>query len=101
MLEDWGACLEVRLYEEALVHFCGGEARCLRRVPVILDEIELGSHAVAIHADGLCFLATAFTSDLDAQRTHIRRLLALTRLRAVHWINFNHTTVQLNTVQAS
>ncbi len=100
LVDDWGACLEVRLYEEALIHFCGGEAQCVRRVPIALDGVELGSHAAQFHAEGLCFLATAFTSEIDAQRSHIRRLLALTGQRAFQWINFNHTTVQLNTIEA-
>jgi GxxExxY protein len=99
LLKDWGAGLELKLYEEALMHFCGGEAQCVRRVPLMLDGVELGSHAFALHADGLCFLATAFTSDFEAQQTHISRLLALTCLRAVQWINFNHTTIQLRTIQ--
>jgi len=100
LFEDWGGCLEVRLYEEALIHFFGGEARCMRRVPIVLDGVELGSHVVQSHAQDLCFLVTAFTVEIDIQRNHIRRLLALTNLRAVQWINLNHTTVQLCTIQA-
>jgi GxxExxY protein len=101
LLEDWGACLQLRLYEEALIHFCGGEKDCLRRVPIVLEGVQLGSQAVQVHAEGLCFLATAFTSHIDVQRAHIGRLLSLTGLRAVQWINFNHTTVQLNTIQVA
>lgn len=100
LLEDWGACLEVRLYNEALIHFFGGEMKCTRRLPVRLDGMELGSHTAQSHADGLCFFLTAFTTGLTAQRSHIRRLQALTRLRAIQWINFNHTTVQLFTIQS-
>jgi GxxExxY protein len=99
LLEEWGGCLEARLYEEALIDFCGGETKCVRRVPVGLDEIELGSHAVNSHAEGLFFLVTAFTGALECQHGHIRRLLALTRLRAVQWFNLNHTTVQSQTIQ--
>ena len=99
LLRDWGACLEVRLYEEALVHFFGGEAHCVRRVPVVFDGVTLGSHVVQSHAEGLCFLITAFSKDVDAQRSHIKRLLVLTGLRSVQWINLNHTCVQLITIQ--
>lgn len=100
LMADWGAGLEFRLYEEALVHFCGGEAKCLRRVPVVRDGVELGSHTIQGHADGLFFLVTAFADGLDAQRSHIKRLLALTGQRAVQWINLNHTTVQFITIEA-
>lgn len=84
LLEDWGACLDYRLYEEALVHFCGGEAACLRRVPVIRAGVELGSHAVQCHGDRVFFLVTAFNSEINVQRGHIERLLGLTCLRGVH-----------------
>ena len=100
ILEDWGACLEVRLYEEALIHFCGGQTQCLRRVPIVLEGVELGTQVVQLHAEGLCFLATAFTTALEAQRLHIGRLLALTGLRAIQWINFNRNSLQLTTIQA-
>ena len=88
LLDDWGACLSVVLYEEALVHFFGGEAQCARRIPISLNGVELGSHPVLMHGDDLCFLATAFAAGVDGQRSHIKRLLSLTRLRAIQWINF-------------
>lgn len=98
-LDDWGGCLETRLYEEALIHFCGGAEKCACRIPVVFDGVELGSHAVNSHAAGLFFLVTAFTDAPEQQHSHIRRLLRLTRLRAVQWFNLNRTTVQLQTIQ--
>jgi GxxExxY protein len=98
LLADWGGGLDFRLYEEALVHFNGGEDRCVRRIPICLEGLELGSHAVNSHADGLFFLVTTFTESLEHQRRHIARLLALTPMRAVQWINLNHTTAQLQTI---
>lgn len=100
LVEDWGAGLEVKLYEEALVHFCGGEARCARRIPVALAGVELGSHPVLMHGEDVSFLATAFTAGIEGQRSHIKRLLALIRLRGIQWINFNHTIIQMQTMQA-
>lgn len=98
LIQDWGGCLETQLYEEALIYFCGGESKCRRRVPVMADAVELGTHLVTCHGDGFGFLVTAFTSGIDVQRSHIRRLLAITNLRAIQWINVNRTIVQLNTV---
>jgi GxxExxY protein len=97
---DWGACLSVALYEEALVHFFGGEPQCARRIPVSLHGISLGSHPVLLHGEDLCFLATAFTTGVEGQRSHIKRLLSLTQLRAIQWINVNHTSIEMRTVQA-
>ena len=95
---DWGGGLDWRLYEEALVHFCGGETRCQRRIPICLDGLELGNHMVNSHAEGLFFLVTTFAESLELQRNHISRLLALTRMRAAQWINLNRATAQLQTI---
>lgn len=98
---DWGAFLDSRLYEEALIHACGGEERCVARVPVVRDGIELGTHRIQSHGDGLCFIVTAFTSHADEHRRHIERLLRLIRLRGVQWINLNHATIQFVTIERS
>ena len=98
VLADWGAYLDSRLYEEALVHYCGGEERCASRVVVARDGIELGTHRIQSHAEGLFFIVTAFANGTDEQRRHIERLLRLTGLRGVQWINLSHATVQLITI---
>jgi hypothetical protein len=100
LVEDWGPCLAVELYEEALVHSFGGETKCLRRVPVVLNDVVLGSHAVLTHDDGFCFVTTAFTAGIEGQRSHLQRLLSLIQLRAIQWINFNHTIIEMRTIQA-
>ena len=94
LLEDWGGCLDCRLYEEALVHFCGVEAGCLRRVAISRSGVELGSHLVHCHGDDVFFLVTAFSGEISTQQAHIERLLALTNLRGVQWVNLNHLTAQ-------
>ncbi len=35
---------------------------------------------------------------MSAQESHLRRLLALTDLRAMQWINLNHTDIQFVTL---
>ena len=97
ILKDWGGFLDTRLYEEALIHFGGGEPAVLQRVPVARDGMELGTHAVHSHADGLCFLVTTFP-DSEAYRVHLQRLLVLTNLKAIQWFNLNRATIECVTV---
>ncbi len=99
MMSDWGGFLDSRLYEEALIHFSGGESQVVRRVPIFRDEHELGSHAVNQHAEDLSFVVTAF-SDARLQRPHYERLLRLTGLRGIQWFNLNHATVECVTLEA-
>lgn len=99
IIEDWGAYLDARLYEESLIHFCGGENQCVQRVPVARDGHELGTHRIQTHAEGMFFLVTALTQEAEQHEAHIRRLLQLTGLQAVQWINLNHNRVQFITVK--
>ena len=97
LVADWGTHLEVRLYEEALVFFCGGEAACVQRFPVIHDGHELGTHSLNAHTDGLAFMVTAFPEP-DGQCGHIQRLRELTGRRAIQWMNFSNRDIHLVTV---
>lgn len=97
LLQDWGSYLETNLYEEALIHFLGGEAKVMRRVPVVRDGFELGSHALNSHAAGLCFIVTCLTEPA-AHRPHLRRLLTLTGMEAIQWFNLNRGVVECVTI---
>ncbi len=96
---DWGSFLEYRLYSEALLHFCGGEAKCTKRVPVIRDGVTLGKHRVQCHADDMFFFVTALNRELAQYSIQLRRLLQLTGFKAAQWVNINHATVQFITVR--
>ena len=97
LMKDWGGFLDVRLYEEALVHFCGGEAQVLRRVPIRRDGIELGTHQMNLHESGLGFIVTSFQNSRD-QRSHFQRLVAQTEIRAVQWFNVHGGVVECTTL---
>lgn len=98
LLGDWGAFLEARLFEAGLVHFCGGEAPCVRRLPVSRDGLELGTHCLACHAAEAGFVVTAFTGEAVAHESQLRRLLQCLPLRGLQWINLNHSELQLVTL---
>lgn len=99
LLADWGAYLQLRLYEEALAWFLGGEERILRPVPLNRDGVALGNQALHQHADGVAFRLTATTEHRDRVEPHLRRFLAHTRLRAIQWLNFNHADIELTTLR--
>jgi hypothetical protein len=54
-----------------------------------------------MHAQTVCFMVTTFNSEIEAQKCHISRLLPLTGLRAMQWINLNRTAVKLVSIQAN
>ncbi len=98
VLHDLGAFLDTRLYEEVLVHMCGGAERSVLRVPVSRDGIVLGSHLFQSHAEGIGFIVTALTNGSEQYHRHISSLLRMTSLKAMQWINLCHASVQFVTV---
>jgi len=98
LLADWGAFLDFELYQQALTHFCGGESRVVQRLPLRRKGVALGTQRFHVHSPGLAFVVTAVTSQVEAMETHLRRLLTLTRLEALQWINLNHSDIQFVTI---
>jgi GxxExxY protein len=98
---DVGAFLDARLYEEALIHFSGGELQCLQRMPLRREGLFLGTHRLACHSPGLAFVVTSFSDGAAAHERHLRRLVNLTELRALHWFNFVHAQLEAVTLTKS
>lgn len=98
IVHDWGAFLDARPYEEALVWFCGGEPACLRRVELRRDGHSIGWHNAQQHGDGCCFVVSSTTKELPAYQSHLERLLRLTNLLGLQWINLCHDQIQFTTL---
>ena len=98
-INDWGAYLDCRLYDEALRHFMGGELACVRRVAVVREGNELGKHPMSFHADGLFFVVTALTTEIPQFESHLRRLMRFTASRGAQWVNLNHNRIQFITLK--
>jgi GxxExxY protein len=100
LLQDWGAFLEAGLYQEALIHFLGGVSNVERRVSLHRGGLDLGGQRMVIHAPGVAFRITAFTESQSYIESQLRRLLALTDLKAIQWINLNHSKIEFTTIKA-
>ena len=98
LLEDWGAFLDFTLYQEALIHFLGSANNVERQVSLHRDELDLGSQRMCVHAPGVAFRITAYTESQSYIESHLRRLLALTDLKAIQWINLNHAKIEFTTI---
>jgi GxxExxY protein len=99
LLADWGAFLEVPLYQEALTHFLGGPSLVIQPVPLARCRLALGTQRMHIHAHGVGFVLTAYTADLPAHESNLRKLLALTPLTALQWLNLDHATIRFTTLR--
>lgn len=95
----WGAFLDCHLYEEAVIHFLGGEAKVQQRVPLVRAGLDLGTQAVALLTDTIAFRVTALAPDArENYETQLRRFLGLTPLNTLHWVNLHHRELQMVTI---
>lgn len=99
LVRDWGAGLEIGLFDEALTHFLGGEQCVLVPVPVIGKKGHLHDQKMRMLAPDVAFRLTAFAERLDAFETHAKRLLQHTTLKAIHWANITHRHVTFTTIR--
>jgi GxxExxY protein len=99
LLGDWGSFLDFALYQEALIYFFGGANNVERRISLHSDNLELGGQRMLLHAAGLAFRITAFTEGQTQIEFHLRRLLSLTDLNAIQWINLNHSKIEFTTIK--
>ena len=98
LLQDWGAFLSASLYQEALIHLLGGESNIERRIGLHRDGLDLGGQRMFLHSPGIAFRVTGFTEGQSHLESHLRRLLALTELKSIQWINLNHAQIEFTTL---
>lgn len=102
LLHDWGTCLELSLYEEALTHFLGGEETVIRPVEAAWEGSQLGSQAMRFAADDVAFRLTALEDELARRRfaEDAGKFLAHLDVRALLWVNIGRHEVKLVTLEA-
>lgn len=98
-LKEWGAYLDPILYRDAITHFLGGADHVARQVPVRSGDTTIGTQEMRLLADEIAFSVTASIHHPEAVHEHQRRFLRHTPLRALHWINLNHKTIDLRTIE--
>jgi GxxExxY protein len=99
LANDWGAFLEVSLYREAVTHLLGGAEVVRKRVPVLSGDRCLGTQVMHLLDPETAFTFTAVTSNQAASESHQKRFLSHTRLKSLHWINFNHHQIEFVTLE--
>lgn len=98
LLQDWGGYLEFEHYQDALIHFFGGESVVEQRLPLCRSSVSLGTQRFLCHVPKVAFRLSAFTAGLDNAEAQLRRLLALSDLHAIHWINLNRSDIRMATL---
>jgi len=99
LIRDWGAGLEIGLFEEALTHFLGGDEHVLLPVPVMGTKAHLHDQKMRLLAPGVAFKLTALSDEDNRFESHARRLVQHTTLKAIHWANLTTKCVTFTTIR--
>jgi GxxExxY protein len=100
MLRDWGAGLDLGLYEEVAAQLCGQPPEAETAVEIHTGLRSLGFQYMLLAASGVAIRITALPPDHHPDyEAHLHRLLAHADLRAVQWINITRPVVQFKTIR--
>jgi GxxExxY protein len=99
LLTDWGTSLDQSLYTQAIVACLGGDAFVVQQVPMQLDGVPIGNQRFHLASPDEAFRVTTFQEELTLGHQHqLRKLMAPSPLKAIHWINIAHHEVSLTTL---
>ena len=98
LLRDWGAFLEVSLYQDALAHFLGGSAMVYQPKAIGRDGHLLGTQTMFLLNRNIALRLNAHTDSAPRVEAHLRRLLQHAELQAIQWVNLNHERVEFVTL---
>lgn len=98
LLAEWGVFLDVDLYREALLYFLDGPDAGVQPVDVVVAGRLVGAQKMCLLDAGTAWHLTAVREHLQSYETHMVRLLSHLRLKRIHWINLDHHTITLKTL---
>ena len=99
LLRDWGTGLSLSLYEEALVHFLGGEDRVVRNVDIVIDGATCGHEKVGLLGPANAYqFSCVGEDDYPLLETHLRRFLRHSSLSHIQWANITVGQLTLKTL---
>ncbi|MBX7211674.1 MAG: GxxExxY protein [Verrucomicrobiaceae bacterium] len=101
LIKDWGTHLSTDLYNEALIHFFGGEPHCLARHEVRAGDRVLGTHLIQHHAPDAGFIVTTLQREQAAFQLQLKNLLEHVSLQGLQWINLNRSRLEITTLQSN
>jgi GxxExxY protein len=98
LLREWGTGLELPLYHQALVHLLGGDELVTKQLAMTRGTISLGTQRFHLLEDDAAFRITAFGQLTNGHGNQLKRLLSLSHLKALHWINIGYEEVTFSTI---
>ena len=100
LIHDWGSCLDLGLYEEAISHFSGGVESVIRPASVLFDGQDIGSQNMRFVTDKTAFKLTAFESPASQIRfsSQLQRMANHLDIESLIWANISRSQVHIQSI---
>ena len=98
LIRDWGTCLSISLYQEAIDSLLDGDDVGLRMLPLTRGSKLLGNQRFHLVNHEEALQLTAFTKSEQDYEQQLKRLLEISPLRAIHRINIAPHCVSFTTI---
>jgi hypothetical protein len=99
ILRDWGTCLDLALYEEALVHFLGGQPKVAQQVEICAGGRPIGRQRLNLITPDVSLCLTAINDGPDHYEGELRRFLKHTNLKGIQWVNLARRLVTFKSLR--
>ena len=99
LVRDWGTSLSVSLYHQAVVHLLGGQESVECMLPLTRDGRQLANQRFHLIDNHTAFELTAFAKSDHNYTVQLQRLLSLSPLQCLHWINIGPNSITFHTVE--
>lgn len=96
---DWGVCLDLNAYREALLHHTIGPESGLLPVAIHSSDRIVGFQKMCLLTPDTAWHLTAVKSNCAAYENHVLRQLGHTHLKRLHWINLNRNGIHFRTLK--
>lgn len=99
LVRDWGTCLSLSLYREAVVNLLGGEDLVRKMLPLARNGTSIGTQRFFLLSPQEAFWLTTIANPDSGYPTHIQKLINLSPLSCIHWVNIGRHEIQLVTLK--
>lgn len=98
LIGNWGTGLNAALYRRAVLHCWGSEGVPEQLLPMTSAGQRIGNQRFNLLDQSTAFGVTTFTEMTQDNVTAFRKLLAVSPLHQIHWLNITHRQVTLSTI---
>jgi len=99
LVRDWGTSLSISLYHQAVVHLLGGHESVECMLALTRDGRHLANQRFHLVDTQTAFEITALANPDNNYADQLQRLLNLSPLRCLHWINIGPHCITFDTIE--